>query len=159
MATPLHHAQASVNRWGGTVDDYLFIHNWFDETKAFHPDFRHRAIRHHSQGVQECIKKYGDYIELNNNKKVPIKLIAEQHLIEDCGYIPSMSDWLMHIKPQMFMYKAQKLSNKMKKILFLALLYSTSTQNYVITSYEKYQVMYPKLFDIEAAIQYKKKVL
>lgn len=47
----------------------------------------------------------------------------------------------------------------MKKILFLALLYSTSTQNYVITSYEKYQVMYPKLFDIEAIIQYKKKVL
>ena len=114
MATPLHHAQSSVNRWGGTVDDYLFIHNWFDETKAFHPDFRHRAIRHHSQGVQECIKKYGDYIELNNNKKVPIKLIAEQHLIEDCGYIPSMSDWLMHIKPQMFMYKAKKLSKEIK---------------------------------------------
>jgi hypothetical protein len=59
-------------------------------------------------------KKYGDYIELNNDKKVPIKLIAEQHLIEDCGYIPSMSDWLMHIKPQMFMYKAQKLSKKIK---------------------------------------------
>lgn len=47
----------------------------------------------------------------------------------------------------------------MKKIIFLLLLYSTSTQNYIITSYEKYQVMYPKLFDTEAIIQYKKKGL
>ena len=47
----------------------------------------------------------------------------------------------------------------MKKIIFLSLLYSTSTQNYIITSYEKYQVMYPKVFDKEAIIQYKKKGL
>ena len=112
MATPVHHAQSSVNRWGGTIDDYITIHNWFDETKAYHPDFRHRAIRHHSQGIEECIKKFGNYVELDNGKKVPIKLIAEQHLIEDCGYIPSMTDWLSNITPRSFMYQAKKLSKE-----------------------------------------------
>jgi hypothetical protein len=34
MAHPYHHALSSVKQWGGQVDDYLAIHNWFDESKA-----------------------------------------------------------------------------------------------------------------------------
>ena len=110
MATAVYHAQSSVSKWGGTLDDYLRIHNWFDFTKAFHPDFRHRALRHHSLGIQECINEFGDYIVLNTGKHVPVKLIAEQHVIEDCGYIPSVSDWLSNLTPVEWMSKARNLS-------------------------------------------------
>ena len=42
MAHPLKHAQSSARKFGGRAEDYLPIHNWFDESKAFLGDFRHR---------------------------------------------------------------------------------------------------------------------
>jgi hypothetical protein len=112
MATCVHHAQSSVKNWGGVLEDYLPIHNWFDDTKAYYPDFRHRALKHHSLGIKECIAKFGDYIINSTGKKVPVKLIGEQHVIEDCGFIPSIQDWLSNIKPKGFMYQAKKLSKE-----------------------------------------------
>jgi hypothetical protein len=51
MAHPYHHALSSVRKWGGAVEDYIPIHNWFDESKQIIADFRHRALRHHSEGI------------------------------------------------------------------------------------------------------------
>ncbi len=45
MAHPYHHALSSVKKWGGTVDDYLAVHSWFDQSKEITADFRHRALR------------------------------------------------------------------------------------------------------------------
>jgi hypothetical protein len=45
MAHPLKHAQNSARKFGGKPEDYLPIHNCFDESKAFLADFRHRALR------------------------------------------------------------------------------------------------------------------
>ena len=39
--TPLDHAKSTVVKFGGTVDDYLHIHNWFDETKQYTGDWTH----------------------------------------------------------------------------------------------------------------------
>jgi hypothetical protein len=49
MAHPLKHAESSAEKFGGKSADYLAIHNWFDESKAFFADFRHRALRHHAE--------------------------------------------------------------------------------------------------------------
>ncbi len=46
-----HHALSSARRWGGQADDFLALHNWFDESKSITADFRHRALRHHAEGV------------------------------------------------------------------------------------------------------------
>ena len=35
MAHPLLHAKSSVKKFGGEVEDYIDIHNWFDETKSW----------------------------------------------------------------------------------------------------------------------------
>lgn len=51
MAHPYHHSLSSVKKWGGAVDDYLPIHNWFDASKQITADFRHRALRHHAEGI------------------------------------------------------------------------------------------------------------
>jgi len=46
MGHPYHHALSSAKKWGGAAEDYLPIHQWFDESKAITADFRHRALRH-----------------------------------------------------------------------------------------------------------------
>ena len=51
MAHPYHHALASVKKWGGEVSDYMSLHSWFDQSKAIAGDFRHRALRHHAEGI------------------------------------------------------------------------------------------------------------
>jgi hypothetical protein len=51
MAHPYHHALASVKKWGSEVSDYLPLHTRFDQSKAIAGDFRHRALRHHAEGI------------------------------------------------------------------------------------------------------------
>jgi hypothetical protein len=51
MAHPYHHALSSVKKCGGAVSDYLPLHTWFDQSKAIAADFRHRALRHHAEGI------------------------------------------------------------------------------------------------------------
>ena len=46
MAHCYYHALSSVRKWGGTPDDYLPLHQWFDQSKAILADPRHRALRH-----------------------------------------------------------------------------------------------------------------
>jgi hypothetical protein len=35
----------SEKRRGGALEDYIPIHNWFDESKQIIADFRHRILR------------------------------------------------------------------------------------------------------------------
>ena len=51
MAHCYYHALSSVRKWGGAVDDYLPLHQWFDQSKAILADPRHRALRHHAEGI------------------------------------------------------------------------------------------------------------
>lgn len=110
--TPWKHAESSASKYGGFPQDYIAIHDWFDETKQYTGDFTHRALRHHAAGIQWCIERFGHMIELSNGKQVPVKLIAEQHVVEDCGYVPTVADWLGSIKesPAGWMLKVAKKS-------------------------------------------------
>lgn len=101
---PYHHALSSVKKHGGSVDDYLPIHNWFDQSKAGYADFRHRAMLHHSEGIFMAEKVFGVVITNSNGDKIPTRVIGEQHVTEDLGRIPSMKDWLSTIHPEKWMY-------------------------------------------------------
>jgi len=104
MTHPTHHAETSVKLFGGSVDDYHPIHNWFDCTKESFCDFRHRALRHHSQGIFEAERVFGLVITNSDGKKVPVRYIGEQHVREDCGgRVPTVSDWFRNIKPEAWM--------------------------------------------------------
>ena len=95
MAHPLQHAKSSVKKWGGTVDDYIDIHDWFDETKAWMGHSFHRAFRHHSEGIFECEKLFGKSFINSDGKVVYVRYIGERHVKEDCnGYIPSAKQWI-----------------------------------------------------------------
>ncbi len=99
MSHALFHAQSSVKAWGGKVEDYLPIHNWFDATKETFADARHRALRHHAQGIFEAERVFGVAIVNAAGRTVPVRLIGERHVREDMGgLIPSVSDWLSRIR-------------------------------------------------------------
>ena len=104
MAHPLRHAENSARKFGGKAEDYLPIHNWFDESKAFLPDFRHRALRHHAEGIFLAEKLFGVAILNSEGKRIPVRYLGEQHVREDLGRIPTAQDWLLQIKPQTWMY-------------------------------------------------------
>ena len=84
-------------------EDYLALHDWFDESKAHLADFRHRALRHHSEGIFLCASIFGATIQNSDGKQVPVRTIGEQHVTDDLGWIPSVKDWLQHIQPQPWM--------------------------------------------------------
>ena len=110
--TPLKHAQSSVKKWGGSVDDYIKLHDWFDETKAFTGDWTHRALRHHSAGIQWAVQLFGHSIINSAGVLIPVKVLAEQHVIEDCGFIPTPQDYLRVLKnhPESWMLKVGKIT-------------------------------------------------
>jgi hypothetical protein len=105
MAHPYHHAESSVIKWGGDVKDYVAIHSWFDESKAHIADFRHRALRHHTEGIFMCESIFGVTIVNSQGRKVPVRFIGEQHVKEDLGWIPTVKDWFKNIKAESWMMK------------------------------------------------------
>lgn len=116
MSHPLHHSISSAKKHGGTPEDYLPIHNWFDETKMHYPDMRHRALRHHAEGIFWCEKEFGVYIINSDGKKVPTRVIGEQHIIEDIGYIPTIKDYLDNMTMAGWMYKPGEGRKVLKQI-------------------------------------------
>lgn len=109
MAHCYYHALSSVRKWGGTSDDYLALHQWFDASKAIFADPRHRALRHHAEGIFMLETLFGATITNSDGKVVPVRLIGEQHVIEDLGFVPSFADWGRLIQPQTWMLKGRRL--------------------------------------------------
>lgn len=105
MAHPWHHAERSARLFGGKPEDYQAIHDWFDESKAHMPDLRHRALRHHSEGIFLCEQLFGTTIANSDGKKIPTRQIGEQHVADDLGWIPTLKDWLIHLKIEPWMGK------------------------------------------------------
>lgn len=114
MATAYTHALSSARRWGGEPEEYLAIHQWFDATKELIGDFRHRALRHHATGIVEAERLFGVTITLKSGRVIPTRLVAEQHLIEDFGRIPTVQDWLESIKPEPWMTRSARLSKELE---------------------------------------------
>lgn len=100
---PYRHAISSVKQWGGVYDDYMPIHNFMDSTKSALADVRHRAILHSAFGIYIVEKVFGDVITNSDKYIISVRDIAEKHVIEDLGSIPSIEKWFsgMPIEPWM----------------------------------------------------------
>lgn len=109
MSEYYYHAVSSSKRFGGKPEDYVEVHRWLDRFKFNMPDFRHRAMTHHSQGIGECVSYFGDTLTISTGAKIPVKAICEQHILEDLGSIPTLADWLRHLKPKSWMSPTAKL--------------------------------------------------
>jgi hypothetical protein len=101
---PYIHAKNSVKRYGGVIEDYLFIHDWFDSTKAAYANFAHRAILHNTFGIYLAEQVFGTTITNSEGKAVNVRDIGEDHVKEDCGgRIPTLENWLGKLEPEPWM--------------------------------------------------------
>jgi hypothetical protein len=46
---------------------------------------------------------FGRVITNSDGREVPVRYIGEQHVQEDLGRIPTLSDWLLKIQPESWM--------------------------------------------------------
>jgi uncharacterized protein related to proFAR isomerase len=91
---PLIHAKVSVKQHGGNVEDYMPIHEFMDSSKAAVADVRHRAMLHSAWGIYVVERVFGSFFKNSDGKDVSVRDIAEEHVIQDLGFIPTMDDWL-----------------------------------------------------------------
>lgn len=103
MAHPYDHARSSAKRFGGNAEDYIKIHSWFDESKKMYAHWRHRALRHHAEGIFMAEAIFGVTMINSDGRKVPVRIIGEQHVKEDLGWIPTMQDWFQHLAHEPWM--------------------------------------------------------
>lgn len=111
---PLTHARRSVSRLGGKWEDYIEIHEWIDQTKAHVPDMRHRMILHNSWGIYLCQQFFGVAITNSDGQEVAVRAIAEQHILDDLGFIPTLSRCLEDVELRPGSWLGGKVSNKLK---------------------------------------------
>ena len=74
MSHCYYHCLSSVRRWGGRVEDYRALHDWFDQSKAIIADPRHRALRHHAEGIFMLETIFGQTIVNSDGRVVPVRL-------------------------------------------------------------------------------------
>lgn len=101
-----YHARSSARKWGGEPPDYLPLHEFIDSSKESWPDMRHRAMLHSSWGIYLAAKVFGPALSVSRRHgcvQVPTRLIAEQHVMEDLGRIPTLGDYLQHMALQPWM--------------------------------------------------------
>lgn len=116
MAHPNKHAASSARKFGGKWEDYIHLHEWMDETKAWVGSSLHRMFRHHSEGIFEMERNFGSEFKNSEGNVVYTRYIGEQHVREDCyGYIPSAKEWLTAIQSRekpMWMIRTLKLDDE-----------------------------------------------
>ena len=91
MAHCYYHALSSVKAWGGVVTDYQPLHDWFDQSKAQIADFRHRALRHHAEGIFMLEAFFGTTIT-NSDGRIISAYPVPAHL---AGGNPDPTVWII----------------------------------------------------------------
>ena len=113
MSHPFYHAKSSAKKFGGHFEDYIVLHEWFDQTKAHLPDARHRAVLHSSFGIYMAQQVFGEVIvRKSDGKPVPTRMLGEQHILEDMGMIPTLQDWLKELPLRSWMIRGAKALSK-----------------------------------------------
>jgi hypothetical protein len=108
VSKALIHARSSARRWGGKAEDYLAIHERIDSTKSAHAEVTHRCVFHSAFGIYIVESIFGRTLTNSDGKEVFVRDVAEQHVLEDLGFIPSLSDWLREMPSQPWMAGMRK---------------------------------------------------
>lgn len=118
MAKPYIHAISSAKRYGGKPEDYEEIHAFLDSSKSAIAINTHRALTHTSWFISNILERVCfsnscektqdnrfPYIVNSQGKKVFVRDIGEQHILEDFGnkFIPTAQDFLENIEYQDWM--------------------------------------------------------
>lgn len=106
-----HHAVSASRKFGGVPEDFIEIEEFIDSSKRIIGDVRHRSVYHHTEGVWLCQRVFGRTIAVakaHGEVLVPVRLIAERHILEDLGWLPSPADYIKGMPVQSWMSGAQR---------------------------------------------------
>ena len=115
MTSPVYHAESSVRLFGGRVEDYLPIHQWFDESSSHCADCRHRVYRHHTLGIAESVREFGPYlliVDKGRERRVPVHYIGNQHCLEDMACVPTLQDWIAGMQIKSWMQRGRPVQRR-----------------------------------------------
>jgi hypothetical protein len=110
------HAKSSARKWGGEPEDYLPVHEFIDSSKQVIGDVRHRSVYHHTLGVFLCERIFGKTLTVGR-KQIPVREVAERHIIEDLGWLPSPADYISGMPLQPWMSGAKRKELPLSHIL------------------------------------------
>jgi hypothetical protein len=111
---PYLHSKSSAKRYGGVAADYSDIHDFMDSTKSALADVRHRAILHSAFGCFIVEKIFGATRVNSESKTYSTRDVAEDHVIEDLGFIPTMDKWFANLPIEEWM------GGPRKKVTFIS---------------------------------------
>ena len=100
---PHIHGKIHAKKYGGKPEDYADIDDFIDSSKAAVPDARHRAILHSAFGCFIVEQVFGRTRVNSDGKEYSPRDVAEDHIQQDLGFIPTMEKYLdcMTIEPWM----------------------------------------------------------
>jgi hypothetical protein len=91
---PHLHSKNSAKKYGGKPEDYQAVHDQMDQSKMAHASVKHRIIFHSAFGVYLVERIFGTLLVNSDGAKVSTRDLAEDHVLEDLGTIPSLDKWL-----------------------------------------------------------------
>jgi hypothetical protein len=110
---PTLHAKHSSEKFGGTSEDYLAIHGFLESSRLHLSDPRYRVLLHTTLGVQTAEEVFGFEL-VTHDGTVPTRLIAEEHIRLDLGFIPTVEEALDTLPLEPWMYRgAQGVTRKL----------------------------------------------
>lgn len=112
---PYLHGRIHAKKHGGKPDDYADIDDFIDSAKAAMPDVRHRAILHSAFGCFIVEQMFGRTRVNSDGKEYSPRDIAEDHILQDLGFIPTMEQYLNNMTIQPWMSGTMK-TNRSKFI-------------------------------------------
>ncbi len=119
MSKPYIHSVSSTRKFGGVPEDYIEIHNLMDSSKGAIPDNRHRALTHTSWFLSTILERiFGVTITNSSGRKVSVRDIGEQHILEDFGgkFIPTAQDYLQEMEFKKWMQKGSEVPTSFTRI-------------------------------------------
>ena len=100
---PYLHGKLHAKKYGGVADDYADIDDFIDSSKVAVPDIRHRALLHNSFGCFLVEQLFGRTRVNSDGREYSPRDVAEDHIIQDLGFIPTVEKYLncMSMEPWM----------------------------------------------------------
>lgn len=108
---PWDATQHMISRFGGDVETWKPMADWFNLAPNAYPQYgtRTMVLRHHTQGIFDCMRVFGPtYMPLEGGKR-PTRLLAESWVRESVGSIPSTYAVLRCVKPARWMRPPREL--------------------------------------------------
>lgn len=106
-----------AKKYGGIPSDYHDIDTFIDSSKMAFPDMRHRAILHSAFGCFIVEQVFGITRENSQSITYSPRDVAEDHILQDLGFIPTVESYLQNMQLQPWMSGTNK--SNIKKSTFI----------------------------------------